>query len=217
MEFKDLKVIWDTQNEEPLFAVNQQGLKTVIDKKSKAYRKFIVWQETQAYISSVLVIGLIVLTLIGYFSGGLERLKRVEMTPWDATALFAGMGCWAFFGMRAFVNRASRRRREQALAKNLLEEIEQDIAEVESEMACRTLPALIKAFIPPYTGGLLFTWVVFRASGLPGWAIIPFCCMMMVVLIFEASNTQKLVPNKLMPRKRELESLHKKLLDTRSD
>jgi len=49
MEFKDLKVIWDTQNEEPLFAVNQQGLKTVIDKKSKAYRKFIVWQETQAY------------------------------------------------------------------------------------------------------------------------------------------------------------------------
>ena len=129
-------------------------MKPVIDKKAKAYRKFIVWQETQAYISSVLVIGLIVLTLIGYFSGGLERLKRVEMTPWDATVLFAGMGCWAFFGMRVFVNRVSRRRREQALAKNLLEEIEQDIAKVESEMACRTLPALIKAYIPPYTGGL---------------------------------------------------------------
>jgi hypothetical protein len=216
MEFKDLKVIWDTQNEEPLFAVNQQGLKTVIDKKAKAYRKFIVWQEAQSYISSAFVIGLIVLALIGYFSGVLERLEGVEMTAWDATGLFVGMACWAFFGVRVFMNRVSLRRRERTVAKNLLEEIEQDIDEVESEIAWRTLPVMLKAFIPPYTGVLLFTWVVFRASGLPGWSIIPFCCVLMGGLIVETSSQHKLVPGKLLPRKRELESLRRKLLETRS-
>lgn len=217
MEFKDMKVIWDSQNEEPLFAVNQQGLKSVIDKKAKEFNKFVRWQEAQSYISSALVIGLITLALIGYFSGGLERMKGVEMTKWDAGALFVGMACWAFFGIRVYVSRASQRRRERTTAKNLLEEIEQDIAEVESEMTDRTLPVLVKAFIPPYTGVILFTWVVFRASGLPEWSVIPFICVMIGGLIFETFSQQKLVPDKLIPRKRELESLRKKLLESHSD
>ena len=212
-----MKVIWDSQNEEPLFAVDQQGLKTVIDKKGKEFKKFILWQEAQSYISSALVIGLITLALIGYFSGGLERLKGVEMTAWDAVALFVGMACWAFFGIRVYVTRASQRRRERVMAKNMLEEIEQDIAEVESEMTDRTLPVLIKGFIPPHLGGLLFTWVVFRATGLPEWSIIPFICVMIGGFIFETNSQQKLVPEKLIPRKRELESLRKKLLETHTN
>lgn len=214
MEFEEMKVIWDSQNEEPLFAVNQHGLELMLEKKARAFNRFIFWQEAQSYIAATMVVALSGTALIGYFTGGLERLKGVPMTKFDGMALCVSILAWLFFAFRVYFGRRKQRSMEQEETHSLLAEVERDIAKVEFEIHVRKLPVLISGFIPPHIGGILFTWVVFRASGLPGWSILPFIAVMLFGFYYETKTQLGLVKGKLEPRKRELENLHKKLLES---
>lgn len=214
MKFEDMKVIWDSQNEEPLFAVNQQGLKSILEKKGREFNRLIFWQEAQTYISTTMVVALLSLALVGYYTGALEGLRGVRMTQWDAIALVLGILCWLQFALRVYFGRVHQRRLDQEHVRNLREELDRDIKKAGFEIQARRLPVLITGFIPPHIGGILFTWVVFRASGLPGWSIIPFVCVMLGGFIYETRMQLRLVETKLKPRKRELEGLLEKLTES---
>ena len=71
---------------------------------------------------------------------------------------------------------------------------------------------IMRDFLPPYTGGVLFMLVVFRMSGMTEWAMVPFIAVMVVALVWESRSQQRLVDLKFIPRKRELESLRDKLV-----
>ena len=213
MEFEDMKVIWDSQNEEPLYAVNRDGLRAMLEKKARAFRRFVFWQTAQTYGSSIMVIAVISVAVFGYFTGGLERLRGVEMTVWDAIALFVGIACWARFGIRFHLNRIRRLKTDNRITKTLADELDRDIERVNDEIAGRELGVLVRGYIPPHVGGMLFTWVVFRASGIAEWAIVPFIGVMITGFVWETRMQLRLVTDKLLPRKRELEVLRQKLED----
>ena len=157
MEFEDMKVIWDTQNEEPLYAVDQSGLRAMLETKAQEFKKFVFWQAAQTYGSSIMVVVMILLALIGYFSGGLERIKGVEMTFWDVSALFVGITCWLQFGIRFYLSRVQRLKADARETESLADELERDIERVDHEIGARELWVLIFGFIPPHVGALLFT------------------------------------------------------------
>lgn len=212
MEFEDMKVIWDSQNKEPLFAVNQAGLKSVLDQKAREFKRLIFWQEAQSYISCAVVVGMTCLALIGYFTGALERLKGIPMNQWHAAALGLGVVCWLQFGLRVYLGRSAQRHREGKHPKTLLEELERDIDQVQFEIAARKLSTLILGFIPPHVGGFLFTYVIFHVTGVPSWALVPFAGVMFAGFVIETRMQRALVRDKFVPRRQELEALKAKLL-----
>lgn len=206
MDIDDMKVIWDSQNNEPLYAVNQDGLRNMIEKKSQEFRRLFFWQEVQSYFSSFLVVG-----VIAAFFFGLNKAKGIGLTNVDAAALIVGLLCWIIFSARVFWGRMKQRQREKKYEDTLIDHLDRDIEKVTFEINARTLPVLITGYIPPHLGGLLLTWVIFRASGFPEWAIVPFVFVLAVGFIVETRMQRKLVLNKLQPRKNELENLREKL------
>lgn len=207
MKFEDMKVIWNAQNEEPLYAVNEQGLHDVLRQKSLKLKRLIFWQEAQTYGSSLFVIGVISALLFGYFAGFMDKLA----SRWDVLALFLAAGGWIYFGGRVFLARMQQRERQRSrdFTSSLRDELERDIRQLEFEIETRK--RILLGFIPPYAGGLLFLWAYFRMQGAPEWMIIPFIVFMVGAMFWETRSQQRLVDRKLRPRKRELESLRDKL------
>jgi hypothetical protein len=208
MEFEDMKVIWDSQNDEPLYAVNEDGLQAMLRKKTQAFKRLVFWQEAQTYGSSLFVVVVISIALIGYFTGGLERMKGIPMGWWDAAALFVGVACWMQSGLNVYVARRKQNERETRFSETLRDEIDRDLERVDFEIATRK--NLVRGFIPPYLGSFLFNWVIFRASGVE-WFMLPLVVVMVGAFLFELNSQRRLVRNKLIPRKEELESLRDKL------
>jgi hypothetical protein len=208
MEFDDLKVIWDSQNEEPLYAVNEDGLQAMLRKKAQAFKRLVFWQEAQTYGSTLFVLGVVSILLTGYFTGVLDRLRGNEMTSWDAVALFVGAGCWLQFGFNVWFVRIKQRKKERGFPATLRGELDRDIEQAEFEINSRR--HLVRDFLPPYLGSGLSSLVLFRATGAE-WMMIPLIVAMVLALVVETRCQRRLVTNKLIPRKEELESLRNKL------
>ena len=149
-----------------LAKILSRGLKRVLEKRNTDPSLTIFLSS----LISILLKTLVVVTAITQLG--------VEMTSLDAIALFVGIVCWAQFGIRFHLSCSKQRERERGEANTLLEEIDRDIEKVNFEINGRDLPSLIKGYIPPHLGGMLFVWVIFRASGVPGWAFVPFVAVM---------------------------------------
>ena len=210
MKFEDMQVIWHSQSREPLYAVNAEGLHAVLRQKSLKLKRLIFWQELQTYASSLFVIGVISALILAYSSGFIDRMA----SPWEILALFLAAGGWIFFGGSVYLSRRQQRARQRAreFTTSLRDELERDIAQLDFEISSRK--RILLGFLPPYIGGLLFLWVFFRVQSAPSWLIIPFIVFMGAALIWETRSQQRLVDRKLVPRKRELESLRDKLAST---
>ena len=209
MKFEDMKVIWDSQNEEPLYAVDEGGLHQMLREKAQAFKRLVFWQEAQTYGSSLFVVVMITAALIAYFTGLLERMKGVELQAWHAVALFVGVACWAQFGLNVYFARRRQKEREARFSESLRDEIDRDLERVEFEIATRK--HLARGFVPPHVGAFLFNWVIFRATGVE-WMMIPLVAVMVAGFLFELRCQRRLVRNKLIPRKEELETLRDKLV-----
>jgi len=211
MNFDDMKVIWDSQNVEPHYAVNEKGLHALLRTKSEKLRKLIWWQEIQTYGSSTFMVGIISALLIIHWTGLINQVstKWVGLTQWDVVALILAAAGWLYFGSSIYLNRKQQQRRAAEYTSSLRDELERDIEQVDYEITSRK--HIVRGFIPPYTGGILFIWVFFRVSGLPDWPIIPFIVFMIGALVFESRSQQTLVDRELVPRKLDLESLREKL------
>ena len=212
MNLEELKVIWDTQNKAPLYAVNEKGLHAIFRSKSEKLKRLIFWQEAQTYLSSLFVVTVIVALLVACIGGFLRELP----TAWDVIALFAAAGGWIYFGASVFLERRRQRRRqrERAFSTSLRDEIDRDIAQLEFEIRSRNHVAL--GFIPPYVGGALLLLIYFRLTGAPLWFLIPIVAFMIGAFIWESRSQQRLAESNLKPKKRELESLREKLTNGES-
>lgn len=211
MRFNDLKVVWDSQNVEPHYAIDEEGLHSVLRAKSEKLRRIIFWQELQTYGSTTLMLVIISALLITHWTGMLTKISHKWMEPnqWEVLGLLVAAAGWLYFGGSIYLNRKKQKRRAAEYTSTLRDELERDIEQVNYEINSRK--HLVLGFIPPYTGGVLLIWVFFRISGLPDWPIIPFTLFMIGALIFESRCQASLVERKLVPRKLDLEALREKL------
>ena len=213
MNFEQLKVIWDSQSEESHYAINETELHSLLRQKSGKLHRFIFWQVFQTYASSAFLILMISLLLIGVSTGLLGRLS----SGWDVFALVIAATGWMYFAGSVYFSRRRQKQRqlEAAYTASMRDELERDIKQVDYEIAARS--HLWLGFLPPYIGALLFTWVVFRLSGTPEWAIVPFALFMVVAYFFESRSQQRLVDEDLRLRKRELVALRETLLSNEGE
>ena len=88
MEFEDMKVIWDSQEKAPLYAMNEEGLHDLLRGKGRKFRRLIFWQQWQSYLSSIFVVLVIFAILGAHFLGAFnEPGELAPTTGWDVMAL----------------------------------------------------------------------------------------------------------------------------------
>lgn len=186
MEFDEMKKIWDQQNNELLYAINEDAMHKQIQQKRKR----------AARVNNFNDFGLITICMITiavlFFTGDFELYDKI------ATAV---MTCISMF---ILVNRVRRKKKESQYARSILGDLDHAISSVNFEIKRNKTfiwwflaPALIPAgyiFLKPDT-----PWFV--------WIIMPAAFILAYVV------TRLELKKYHLPRKKRLEALRAKLVE----
>ena len=223
MNFEDLKVIWDTQNEEPLYAIDHSGLQKQVTESSDAFNRSIFWRDVRevgiGLVSGFLVILFVIQALLSE-ENFLSVVFHYQLTGWDIGLLFLS-GCLLLFGAAfRFVGRKRQEKYEQQFDHSLMGDLKRAIAQVDYQIwLSKNVPvfALLPVFFA--TGLLLFVltkrdlaqlWV---QDPVEAWVFLGLMFVVMGVSFFlDYRCKMKPIQNELLPRKRELEALQQKLM-----
>ena len=210
MEFEDLQVIWDSQQDEPLYGVNEEGLHNTLRNKSKQFRRVIFWQHLQTFCGCTIAItaiaGLLLLNAFGVLGNiGSSR----ALYGWELAALLVALICWLQFGLSVYLGNRQQKNREKHDTTSLRDDLDKEINRTKYQINTRA--QIMLGFVPPYLGSTLFIITVFGISGISYWAIVPVVIVMTTALIVESRCQRRFVKQEITPRLRELETLREKL------
>ena len=215
MDFDELKVIWDTQEEQPLYAINEAGLNRVLSKRRRKLARLIFWQELQTYIAAAFSVGVIVLIIcLDYFGVSWKAGHQVDLSRWDALALIVSAALWLRFACHIFKGRQKQKRLERKSAPTLLDRIDSDISQVEYQIRVRK--QILWHYLSVYAGVWLFLLVIIHITGQSVWLMAPLIAICVVALVIETRAQRRMVDLEMHPWKRELHALRAKLTDPRS-
>jgi hypothetical protein len=215
MDFDELKVIWDTQEEQPLYAIDEVVLNRVLSKKRRKLARLIFWQELQTYVAAAFSVGVIVLIIcLDYFGVSWKTGHQVELSRWDALALIVSAALWLRFACHIFNGRQKQKRLERKSAPTLLDRIDSDISQVEFQIRVRE--QILWHYLSVYAGVWLFLLVIIHITGQSVWLMAPLIAMCVVALVIETRAQRRMVDREMHPWKRELHALRAKLIDPKS-
>ena len=210
MEFEDLQVIWNSQHDEPLYGVNEEGLHNTLRNKSKQFRRVIFWQHLQTFCGCTIAItaiaGLLLLNAFGVLGNiGSSR----ALYGWELAALLVALICWLQFGLSVYLGNRQQKNREKHDTTSLRDDLDKEINRTKYQINTRA--HIMLGFAPPYLGSSLWIIIVFGISGISYWAMLPIVLVMASALIIESRCQRRFVEREIVPRLRELETLREKL------
>lgn len=180
MEFEEMRKIWDSQNQEPLFAIDEAAL----------YRRIQAKGRKASRIANMNEIGLIIIFIATSIT--LLIIERESFYSYLSAALTFLIAIYVWVG------RVRRKKAEQQFDRTMLGELDQAIFNVENEITrARTffwwmlLPAGLPTLLNMIQAGVA-PWK---------WVIVPVA----FVLAFGVVRWE--LRRRFLPRKRELEGL----------
>ena len=210
MEFEDIQIIWNSQHDQPLYGVNEEGLHNALRNKSKRFRRVIFWQHFQTFcgctISITAIVGLFLLNSCGVLGNiGSSR----ALYGWEIATLLVALLCWLQFGLSVYLGNKQQKNLEKHDATSLRDDLDKEINRTQYQINTRA--HIMLGFVPPYLGSSLWIIIVFGISGISYWAMLPVVLVMATALIIESRCQQRFVEREIVPRLRELETLRDKL------
>jgi len=218
MEFSEMKMIWDSQNQEPLYAMNEGALRAIVQRKN---------QESERCLSrcfaTEIAIGTICSALMLLCAGALlvsgpgllaalPRMKAVA-SVWDVLALVAAGGIWFYYSAYMYLARKRQQRRVETFDSSLRGNLERALSQTDFQIALAR-DIVWWGLVPVWLAGAL--WVVtllHLKAAPPTWAYVVMAALLIGSLGAVVVRKQRSITNRFEPRKRELESLRAKLAD----
>ena len=211
MDFEDLQVIWDSQKEKPMYGVNESGLRNILREKSRKFSIFVFWQEIQTFGATLFVQVAVLTILFTHFSGREIFGNTMDLANWEIVTLLIAGGLWVPHTLGTYRMRKKQKSRQRIMTSSLQEHLDVEIEHAEDQISARKDPR--RGFALPYTGAALLSLVWGTINGIPLWQILPLIAILVPILFWESRQQERHVTNKILPRKRELESLRDKLID----
>ena len=218
MEFSEMKIIWDSQNQEPLYAMNEAALQAIVRRRN---------QESERCLSrcfaTEITIGVICGALMFLCAGALlvsgpsllAALPRMKTAPsvWDILALVAAGGIWFYYSAYMYLARKRQLRRVETFDSSLRGNLERALSRTDFQIALAR-DIVWRGLVPVWLAGAL--WVVtllHLKAAPPTWAYVMMATLIVGSLAAVIVRKQGSITNRFEPRKRELESLRAKLAD----
>jgi hypothetical protein len=217
MEFTELKMIWDTQNQEPLYAMNEAALHGIIQRKNEEWNRCLSCCFTTE-ITIGLICGALMLVAAGLAIFGdpvwLAALPwiKVAPSPWDVLALLAASGIWFYYSASMFLARKRQQQRVEVFDSTLRGDLDRALAETDFRIA-HAKGIVWWGLVPVWVATSLWLAVFYRLLAMPAWSYVFIGATMLGSFVVVVSGKQKSITNRFEPRKRELESLRAKLAD----
>ncbi|MFK7920372.1 MAG: hypothetical protein AB8H47_00370 [Bacteroidia bacterium] len=186
MNFDDLQKVWDAQNQAPMYVLNETALEQIVQRKSRKAARDVNINDWG--LMAIMIVCSAILLILDWGKG---------YTYFTAASM---LGIAAYVGIK----RLLRSKQKQDFEQSILGELEQAIVNAETEIKrARTfvwwmlLPVAIPSGLNMIQRGVSI-WIGLLVAGMfaLGWAV-----------------TQWGLKRKLLPRKRSLEALRRKLAE----
>lgn len=188
MEFDELKKIWDTQNNQPMYAINEKALHRRVIAKKKSASKIANWME-------VILIGV---NLVG---GSMLLFGVLFKGKEDETFIYLLMAIMYVTPLYLFYKRSKRKKFESQFERTMMGDLEHALSNASySEVLSRTMQVYF-AFIAILT--LFSLWFDKNTSLIP---MIGFA-LLFIFTLYASTWEHKIYVRK----RRELEKLKKTL------
>jgi hypothetical protein len=217
MEFSELKMIWDSQNQEPLYAMNEAALHGIVRRKNEEWNRCLSCCFTTE-ITIGLICGALMFVCAGMAIFGdaawLAALPWIKVAPsrWDVFALLAAGGIWFYYSAYMFLARKRQQRRVELFDSTLRGDLDRALAETDFRIA-HARSIVWSGLVPVWVATSLWLAVFYRLLAMPAWSYVFIGATMLGSFVVVVSGKQKSITNRFEPRKRELESLRTKLAD----
>ncbi|MEM6344221.1 MAG: hypothetical protein AAF927_10090 [Bacteroidota bacterium] len=186
MNFDNLQKVWDAQNNAPMYQLNESALHQIVLRKSRKAARY----------ADINDFGLM----------GIMLVSSALLLFLDRGSLYAYLSAVCMLGIATYVGyqRWRRKRHNLAYDQSILGQLEQAIANTESEI--RRSRNFVWWMLAPAAVPSLINMV---QSGAPIWKI----CMISAAFVLSYFVTQWGLKSQYLPRKRSLEALRKKLTE----
>ena len=211
MNFEELQVIWNTQDQRPLYAIDETAVQTELWRQRQTLRRtWFRWNILPAYLAGGLLGVMIALNLLLVVFDVSNAIAR------RAVALFVAAAVALLYFIAATLrDRQQERRREEASTGSLREELERGIARLEYEIrAGGGISAARKAiplFVALFVAASLTTWAVADIMSWSLWLPASVGPLMLLGLPVELWRHHRRVTRDLRPRLQSLQALRAKL------
>jgi hypothetical protein len=217
MELDELKMIWDSQNEEPLYVMNEAALHRVIQRRNAEWSRSL-----SCCFANEIWIGLVCAGLMFVCAGVLgfgdpawlatHPWMKVAASRWDIVALVAAGGVWLYYTAYMFTARKRQQQRVELFDSSLRGDVDRALYQTDFQI---TLAKDIVSWglVPVWIASTLWVGTLFHLEAAPAWAYVFMGAIVIGLLVIVVSGKRESITNRFQPRRRELESLRAKLGD----
>lgn len=220
MNFEELKVIWDAENKEHLFTLDEAALHAVVrHRNAEVHRRAARCQVAE--IVGGLVFGLVMFVLASVLALGdpqwLASLNwiRVPVAAWHSAVLALSGVSMFYYAAQMYGARRRQLRREENFAASLHGDLDRALAHTNFQIqVARSI--LWWGLTTQWVATAAFGIVVFHLAGFSTKNFLPLTAVVLALVgLFAVVVTcqRRAISRRYEPRRRELESLRAKLAD----
>ncbi len=212
MQFEDLQAIWDTQNDRPVFSMNDARLAIgLYQQREQARRRLFKQQFAPIYFTVPMLMGFSVFLFLAYFGKTLYQVRSTDppMTVWDGLALIAAAAASVALVVPMYRERKRHEQAQNVFAPTLREELERGIAQLDFELSFHSRRRVYRMLSLLCVGMIVILWEAARLNGNPvPWPMMAIGLGSIVFSGWAGFAASKKAVAQLMERRRALESMH---------
>ena len=218
MEFNEMKIIWDSQNQEPLYAMNEGALRAIVQRKNQESERCLSRCFATEITIGMICGALMFLCAVALLVSGpalLAALPRMKAAAslWDVLALVTAGGIWFYYSAYMYLARKRQQRRVETFDSSLRGNLERALSQTDFQIALAR-DIVWWGLVPVWLAGALWVGTLLQLKAAPPtWAYLVMAALFIGSLAAVIVRRQRSITNRFEPRKRELESLRAKLAD----
>jgi hypothetical protein len=182
MEFEDLKAIWDTQNDKPVFAMQDARLLVALyQQRERSRRRLFKLHFAPMYVAALFMLAVIG-ALIATFRNIDTLMRRYSrfthngfgMSAWDYAGLAIAAAALLAIVVPMYLERKKHERTQEIFAPSLREELDRGIAQLDFEMRLQSAPGVMRILTLLSIAVVMISWESQRAGGnpTPWWSVL---------------------------------------------
>ena len=211
MQFEDLQAIWDTQNDRPVFSMNDSRLAVgLYQQREQSRRRLFRDLFAPAYVVALSITVALGFTFLAFFLKTVTKMRLTDpqMSIRDGAALLAGVGAALAVVAQLYRERRKHEDVQNVFAPSLREELERGISQLDFELSFYSPSRVwnIPALVSLATSVLLCELGRLNGESIP-WTMLAVALSGVVWSVWAGLAANKKVIERIEQRKRALESM----------
>ena len=217
MEFSEMKIIWDSQNQEPLYAMNEAALHSIVQRKNQEWNRCLA-RCFALEIGVGLFCALLMLVYAAVLAFGDQSWlikpwgNRIPPTNWHYLGLLAASAIWLYYAAYMYRSQRRQQQRVERFDFSLRGDLDRALSQTEFQITMLRDNAW-RGLAPVWVAATLWMVVLFhlKGAGLLGYLLMLAVALASLVVVLW--RKERLIKERFVPRRREIESLRAKLAD----